>query len=99
MKRSAAKGGRPSARKAPRVARTKPGTSQSAPPFAANALDKPFIAVIEELTLERDKLRSAVRDVLAFYDRVPTWSPDNAPEDRSADFKRLAEIRALVPKT
>jgi hypothetical protein len=90
MKRSEEKGRR-KARKARLVARSKPDT-RLRPPVPPSA------AIIEALTLERQKMLSAIRDLLRFYDHVPTWSPTDPPEDRSADLRRLAEIRELVTR-
>lgn len=90
MKRSEEKGRR-KARKAKRVVRSKPET-RLRPPVPPSA----EIEIIEALTLERQRLLDAVRDLLELYDHVPTWSPIALPEDRSADVKRLAEIRKLV---
>ncbi|MGA7791820.1 MAG: hypothetical protein WCA19_02200 [Candidatus Acidiferrales bacterium] len=86
MKRSEEKGGRASVRKAQRAARTKPDPTASAPPS---------VAIIEALTLERQKMLGGLRDALYFYDRVA----GNARADHgwtAADVKRLAEIRAVV---
>jgi hypothetical protein len=88
VKSSGEKGGR-KARKANRVDRSKPET-RLRPPVP------PSVEIIESLTFELQRLLNALRDLLELYDRVPTWSPDLNPQDRSADVKRLAGIRELA---
>ena len=82
------KGRRQNARKAQRVARSKPFTTPSVPPF---------VPVIEAFTLERQKLVFALRGALHFYDRLA----GNVRSDygwTAQDFRYLEEIRNLAWK-
>jgi hypothetical protein len=80
------KGRRRSARKAQRVAPSKPETHPSVPPFCD---------VIQAMTLERQKLVFALRGALQFYDRVSgNLSSDSGWTAK--DMRYLDEIRALA---
>jgi len=93
-----AKGGRTSARKAPRAARTKPDTLSSALQLPAfHAIDLPQQMIVA-LSLERATLQAALRDSLHFYDRVAGLAVDGASGSgwTAADVQRMNEIRALA---
>lgn len=103
-KRSEPKGGRKSARKAHRVARSKPDTHTSVLPSVAKIQRKESAAYIlvridgllTTYTIHGvQALHAAVRDALRFYDRVA----GNILTDHgwtAGDVRRLDEIRKMV---
>ena len=92
-KRSKGKGGR-SARKAHRVARSKPETHPPVLPLAADPDRLPYYEAIQAVILEKQRLVFALRDALYIYDRAT----GNIFDDHgwsAADIRRLDEIRKL----
>lgn len=97
MKRNGAKGGRKSARKAQRLARSKTNGNPSVLPSAAGE----FVVVHRDLTNRivdwrlLDDYEFALRDLLAFYDHATGQSVDHSGYS-SADVLRIEEIRKLA---
>lgn len=94
MKRSGAKGGRKSARKAQRLARSKTNGYPSVLPSAARVQNEwPYEKFSDRYS--PFKTVNALRDLLAFYDRATGQSVDHSGYT-SADVLRIEEIRKLV---
>jgi hypothetical protein len=67
---------------------------------ATTAPEPASVKIITALTLDRQFYRDALRDLLAFYDRVSGHQSAEARKSEggwtAADVKRLEEIRKLV---